>query len=116
LHQGNGGICQFISGLQIGREHWLQFRYNKRQGGLMGLRTVFAGVEIDHIPSISVAGASPYHFRQVPFTPAVDSGDLDRPSVTSSLASNIKSSTPTTSPRRALADRCGCRWWAALAG
>jgi hypothetical protein len=77
FHQGNGGIRQFISGLQIGREHWLQFRYNKRQGGLMGLRTVFAGVEIDHIPSISVAGASPYHFRQIPFTPAVDSGDLE---------------------------------------
>ena len=77
LHQGSGGIRQFISGLQPGREHWLQFRYNKRQGGLMALRTVFAGVEIDSIPSIPVAGTNAYHFRQIAFTPASGSGDLE---------------------------------------
>lgn len=77
LFQGSGGLRQTISGLQSGREYWLQFRYNKRQGGLMGLRTVFAGVTIDNIPSIAVAGAAPYHFRQVAFTPAGDSGDLE---------------------------------------
>ncbi len=77
FYQGTGGILQSVSGLEIGREHWLQFRYNKRQGGLMGLRTRFAGVEIDNIPSIQVAGANAYHFRQIAFTPTVDSGDLE---------------------------------------
>ena len=77
FHQGTGGIKQTISGLQPGREHWLQFRYNKRNGGLMGLRTFFGGVEIDNIPSIPLAGTNAYHFRQVPFTPSVGSGELE---------------------------------------
>ena len=77
IHQGTGGIKQTISGLQPGREHWLQFRYNKRQGGQMALRTLFGGVEIDNIPSIPSAGANAYHFRQVTFTPSVGSGELE---------------------------------------
>ena len=77
IHQGSGGIKQTISGLQPGREHWLQFRYNKRNGGQMGLRTLFGGVEIDTIPSIPMAGTNAYHFRQVPFTPSVESGELE---------------------------------------
>ena len=77
FHQGTGGIRQFLTGLQVGREHWLQFRYNKRQGGLMGLRTLLGGMEIDNIPSIQAAGTNLYHFRQIAFTPTVDSGDLE---------------------------------------
>ena len=77
FYQGSGGIKQTVTGLQPGREHWLQFRYNKRLGGAMQLRTFFAGVEIDNIPSIPSAGPNAYHFRQVAFTPAIESGELE---------------------------------------
>jgi hypothetical protein len=78
FNQGGGGISQMISGLIPGQQYWLQFRYNKRQGGTMGLTTRFAGAVIDTIPSITpVGGTNPYHYRQVVFTPASDSGLLE---------------------------------------
>jgi hypothetical protein len=77
FHQGNGGISQLINGLTAGQQYWLQFRYNKRQGGLMGLSTRFGGAEIDNIPSIPVAGANSYHFRNIIFTPTNSSGLLE---------------------------------------
>jgi hypothetical protein len=81
LHQGSGGISQTVNGLVPGQQYWLQFRYNRRQGGAVGLSTRFAGVELDNIPSIPVAGANPYFFRNIMFTPAASSGLLEFRSV-----------------------------------
>jgi hypothetical protein len=78
FNQGNGGLSQMISGLVPGQQYWLQFRYNKRQGGTMALNTRFAGVQIDSIPTIaSVGGSNPYYYRQVVFTPTTESGLLE---------------------------------------
>lgn len=77
LYQGNGGISQMITGLAPGQQYWLQFRYNKRTGGSMALSTYFGGVELDSILSIPLAGPGEYHFRNLPFTPASDSGLLE---------------------------------------
>ncbi len=79
FQQGSGTISQGVSGLTAGTQYWVQFFYDARGccGGSIDLATQWDGTTLDSLPSITpVTGGAGYHFRNVPFTPAADSGTL----------------------------------------
>lgn len=66
-------MSQAISGLEAGKQYWLQFRYNVRNccGGTVDLVTSLDGVEIDRVVQVAAVGAAnDYGFRNVLFTAA----------------------------------------------
>ncbi|MBX3734818.1 MAG: immunoglobulin domain-containing protein [Verrucomicrobiae bacterium] len=81
--QGNGTLAQQITGLESGRAHWLQFRYNARDccgERSQSLAVSFAGTVLADFPDLRPAaelGEVDYAFAQVAFTPTATEGLLE---------------------------------------
>ncbi len=79
--QGGGSVSQTISGLEPGKEYWVQIWFNRRNccgevNADMAVR--FDGVEIGSVKGIvPVGGQNPYGFRNFAFTPSAASGLLE---------------------------------------
>lgn len=76
--QGSGKLFQFISGLEAGQTYWIQFFYDKRVGGpSLNIDTLWDGTVLDSIVDVPVStGGAGYKFRNVPFVPEADGGEL----------------------------------------
>lgn len=84
--QGSGTVAQDIFGLTLGRQYWIQFRYDARDGSDLDLAVKFSTINyggamdetLDTILKVRPAKltGSPYYSRTVPFTPDLDSGTL----------------------------------------
>lgn len=84
--QGSGAVSQDISGLEPGKQYWIQFRYDARNGSDLDLAVQFSTVnsggamdeQLDLIvkPRPAISTGSPYYSRTVPFTPDAESGTL----------------------------------------
>jgi hypothetical protein len=58
-----------VLGLVPGKNYWLQFFYNARNGSQLDLSVTLGGKEVANIPEIVPAGdATPYYFQNIPFT------------------------------------------------
>lgn len=80
FQQGSGSLSQTISGLNPDKQYWLQFFYNARNasvGTSLEIDSFFNGAQLDAIPNVTAVGASKsFNFRNLPFTPGVDTGDI----------------------------------------
>lgn len=80
--QGSGKLRQRISGLESGKNYWVQFAYNARNccGGTIDLAVNWDGVEIGKITGITAAGqggAGDYPLYHTSFVAASASGVLE---------------------------------------
>jgi hypothetical protein len=80
LQQGSGQLSQIITGLTPGQTYWIQFYYDVRAccgTYAMDIAVKWDDQEIDKITGVEpVTGGNPFRFRNVPFTPASDTGTL----------------------------------------
>jgi hypothetical protein len=68
FQQGAGTLSQTVNGLVPGKNYWLQFFYNVRNGSVMDLSVNLGGKELLQIPGITPAGDGvPYYFQNIPF-------------------------------------------------
>jgi hypothetical protein len=66
--QGAGTLSQNAQGLIPGKNYWLQFFYNVRNGSVMDLSVNIAGKEVASIKGITPVGdAVPYNFENISF-------------------------------------------------
>src|ERR1041384_4285497 len=77
--QGSSSLSQDISGLNPGKQYWIQFFYNARNccGGKIDVTTEFGTNILDKIANVKPVGSTnAFNFRNVAFTPDTDSGTL----------------------------------------
>ncbi|MEO8428843.1 MAG: DUF642 domain-containing protein [Verrucomicrobiota bacterium] len=77
--QGTGSIAQNLSGLEPGKQYWIQYYFNARGrcGGTIDATVKFNDADLDTVSNVRpVGGARPYNFRNVLFTPGINSGEL----------------------------------------
>ncbi|MHC1766517.1 MAG: hypothetical protein AB9869_19805 [Verrucomicrobiia bacterium] len=84
--QGSGEVSQEILGLTPGKRHWIQFRYDTRNGSDLDFAVHFSTVnlggamdedlDVIYNPRPAIGTQSPYYSRTVPFTPDVEGGTL----------------------------------------
>lgn len=77
--QGAASIAQVLSGLEPGKQYWVQFFYNARGccGGTIDASVKFNDVEVGLISNLrSVGGINAYEFASFAFTPSADTGEL----------------------------------------
>lgn len=79
--QGSTKLRQLITGLEPGKNYWLQFAYNARNccnGGTIDLSVNWDGVEISKIPGVTaVGGGANYATQHVAFSPSKTTGVLE---------------------------------------
>ncbi len=78
--QGAATMTQTLSRLNPTNQYWLQYFYNARTasaGTSLEIDVSFAGNTLDTIPNVVAVGTGkPFAFRNVPFIPGTDTGDL----------------------------------------
>ncbi|MDB6131919.1 MAG: hypothetical protein JWM59_162 [Verrucomicrobiales bacterium] len=75
--QGTGSVTQDISGLDPTKKYWLQYFYDARANSLLDLTVKWDDAVIDSVGSVIPSTTQAYRFRNVPFTPAAESGRLE---------------------------------------
>ncbi len=69
FQQGAGTLAQTVRGLTPGKNYWLQFFYNVRNGSTMDVSVRLAGAELTKLAAVTPVGAGvPYYFQHLEFT------------------------------------------------